>query len=305
MFEKLISWEMALRRSIARTRAGKLIRAFLPHFRPSSFLLRTTGSEKCVEVNGRQMYVDLWDSAVAHHLFVSKTWEPEETKLVSSLLRPGDVFVDIGANLGYFTLLSSGLVGETGRVFAFEPAPRNFSLLQKNVEVNRCDNVVCEQKAIADREQMIELYLSSFNFGDHRTYESHDDSDYNRGRARKRVQVHGITLDSYFPSGTHIDFIKMDIQGAEYFALHGMKRVLGDNPAVMLMMEFWPHGLHEAGVEPAMLLSELDDLGLLTHRAEPGNVVLFPRAEILRIGGEDYVNLLLSRRTELLSPHLT
>ena len=95
------------------------------------------------------MFVDLRDSAVATHLFVSKTWEPEETKLVSRLLEEGDVFVDVGANLGYFTLIASDAVGKTGRVFAFEPEPNNFSLLQKNVEVNKCANVCCERKAVS------------------------------------------------------------------------------------------------------------------------------------------------------------
>ena len=64
-----------------------------------------TGSRKKVVVNGKVMYVDLWDSAVAM-LFVSKAWEPEETQLVSSILREGDVFVDEAPNLGYFTLIA-------------------------------------------------------------------------------------------------------------------------------------------------------------------------------------------------------
>lgn len=68
-------------------------------------------------MNGKKMYVDLWDSAVSRHLFVSKSWEPEETKLISSLLKEGDVF-DVGANVGYFTLLASEVVGTTGKVFA-------------------------------------------------------------------------------------------------------------------------------------------------------------------------------------------
>lgn len=96
MFEKLISWEMALRGGSARAYAGKLIRKLLPDFRLSNFMLQTVGSRKMVVVNGKRMFVDLRDSAVSTHLFVSKTWEPEETKLVSKLLRKGDVFVDVG-----------------------------------------------------------------------------------------------------------------------------------------------------------------------------------------------------------------
>ncbi len=296
MFEKLVSWEMALRGGNARAHAGKLIRRVWPDFRLSNFLLRTTGSRKMVVVNGKKMFVDLRDSAVATHLFVSKTWEPEETKLVSRLLEEGDVFVDVGANLGYFTLIASDAVGKTGRVFAFEPEPNNFSLLQKNVEVNKCANVCCERKAVSNANQPIELHLSSFNYGDHRIYSSHDDEGYNRGEERARTQVEGVTLDSYFPSGTRIDFIKMDVQGAEYFALLGMERVLRENVDVVLMVEFWPHGLREAGVEPSAFLEKVVGPGLVPFRIDGEKLVRWSVDGILQTSGDDCVNLVLSRR---------
>jgi len=295
VFEKLISWEMGSRGGKARAYTGKLIRKLLPDFQLSSFLLRTAGSQKEVTVNGRRMFVDLWDSAVSTHLFVSKTWEPEETRLVSSLLREGDVFVDVGANVGYFTLVASDAVGKSGKVFAFEPEPKNFSLLRKNVQVNKCVNARCEQKAVNGTDHPVELYLSSFNYGDHRIFQSHDDEDYNRGRQRARTQVEGVTLDSYFAPGTRVDFIKMDVQGAEYFALQGMKRVLRDNLDVVLMMEFWPHGLKEAGVEPSRLLEEIEDLGFVSYKTHSGKLALFDRDEILQTSGDDCVNLVLSR----------
>jgi FkbM family methyltransferase len=275
---------MGSRGGKARAYTGKLIRKLLPDFRLSNFLLRTAGSQKEVLVNGRRMFVDLWDSAVSTHLFVSKTWEPEETRLVSSLLREGDVFVDVGANVGYFTLVASDAVGKSGKVFAFEPEPKNFSLLRKNVQVNKCANARCEQKAVTGTDYPVELYLSSFNY-----------EDYNRGRQRARTQVEGVTLDSYFAPGTRVDFIKMDVQGAEYFALQGMKRVLRDNPDIVLMMEFWPHGLQEAGVEPSRLLEEIEELGLVPYKAGTGKLAVFGRDEILQTGGDDCINLVLSR----------
>ncbi len=286
---------MGSRGGKARAYTGKLIRKLLPDFRLSNFLLRTAGSQKEVVVNGKRMFVDLWDSAVSTHLFVSKTWEPEETRLVSSLLREGDVFVDVGANMGYFTLVASDAVGKSGKVFAFEPEPKNFSLLRKNVQANKCANARCEQKAVTASDHPVELFLSSFNYGDHRIFQSRDDDNYNRGAQRARTQVQGVALDSYFAPGTRIDFIKMDVQGAEYFALQGMKRVLRDNPDVVLVMEFWPHGLHEAGVEPARLLEEIEALSFVSYRTGAGKLALFGRDEILQTSGDDCVNLVLSR----------
>jgi FkbM family methyltransferase len=169
-------------------------------------------------------------------------------------LHKGDVFVDIGANIGYFTLLASDAVGDTGKVFAFEPDPRNLRLLRKNVEANQCGNVWVEEKAITQAYKPLTLYLSHINFGDHRIYASHDDTLYNHGLQRSQVQVEGITLDGYLPAGSRVNFVKMDIHCAEYFALQGMKRVLRENHDVLCVMEFWPHGLLEAGASPSALL---------------------------------------------------
>ena len=221
LFEKLISWEMNLRGGTARAHAGKLIRKVWPDFRLSNFLLQAVGSEKEVTVNGKRMFVDLRDSAVSTHLFVSKTWEPVETKLVSSMLTEGDVFVDVGANVGYFTLIASEAVGSGGKVFAFEPEPNNFSLLRKNAKVNRCTNVICEQKAVTNANQPIKLYLSSFNYGDHRIFQSHDDEGYNRGRERPSEQANGVTLDSYFPPGTPHRFHQDGRAGCRIFCAAG------------------------------------------------------------------------------------
>lgn len=295
MFEKLISLEMDSRGGAARAWVGKVMRKLWPNFRLSSFLLRTVGSQKEVVVNGKRMFVDLWDSAVSTHLFVSKTWEPEETKLISGLLKEGDVFVDVGANVGYFTLVASEAVGMAGKVFAFEPEPGNFSLLQKNVQLNKCANVCCEQKAVVKANQSIQLYLSSFNYGDHRIFKSGDDENYNRGQQRQHIQVEGVALDTYFPPGTRIDFIKMDVQGAEYFALQGMQRLLRENPNVRLIMEFWPHGLREAGVEPSALLDKMDELDLIPHRIAGGSLSQCSREEIFQASGDDSVNLVFSR----------
>jgi FkbM family methyltransferase len=296
MFGKLVSIEMSLRENKARKFIGGLLRKLWPNFRLSTFLLKAGGNEQRVKVFGKWMYVDLWDSAVATNLFVNHVWEPEETNLISALLRKGDVFVDIGANIGYFTLLASGVVGSAGKVFAFEPSPRNFRLLRKNVETNRCQNVQLEAKAIMAACKPLTLHLSNINFGDHRVYASHDDATYNQGAPRSEVQVEGITLDSYFPSGVRVDLVKMDVQGAEYFALQGMKRVLLENHDILCVMEFWRHGLIEAGASPQALLQELMQLGFIMHRIDHGEVVPAPVDEILSVDEHEVVNLLLARK---------
>lgn len=296
VFGKLVSMEMSLRGNKAREFIGRMLRKLWPDFRLSTFLLKAGGNEQRIQVFGKRMYVDLWDSAVATNLFVNRVWEPEETKLILSLLHKGDVFVDVGANIGYFTLMASDAVGSAGKVFAFEPGPGNLRLLRKNVVTNRCGNVRVEANAVVEACKPVTLHLSNINFGDHRVYASRDDAMYNLGSERPEVRVDGITLDSYFPAGSRVDFVKMDIQGAEYFALQGMKRVLLENHDILCMMEFWPHGLMEAGASPSALLQELIQIGFILHRLDRGKVTPARVEEILSIDEHEVLNLLLARK---------
>ena len=90
--------------------------------------------------HGFAMNLDLAEF-VDRTIFCTGEWEPRETALISELLKPGDTFVDVGANIGYFTLLASRLVGATGKVIGIEANPRTFKLLEANVALNHCANV--------------------------------------------------------------------------------------------------------------------------------------------------------------------
>src|SRR5262249_36182110 len=150
-------------------------------------------------------------------------YEPFETGLLQNQLRPGDVVVDVGANIGYYTLLFARCVGPRGRVFAFEPDQTNFDLLRRNVERNGYTNVTLVRKAVAAQSGKLRLYLCEDNKGDHRTYDSHD--------GRPSLEIDAVSLDDYFAGERgSIALIKMDIQGAEEGALRGMRRLLADNP---------------------------------------------------------------------------
>jgi tRNA/tmRNA/rRNA uracil-C5-methylase (TrmA/RlmC/RlmD family) len=94
-----------------------------------------------VEVHGCKLFLQPGKDVISDCLAQDKVWEPFETHIASTELNQGDVILDLAANIGYFTSLFSKLVGEQGKVFAFEPNPDNFALLQRNVEVNNCTNV--------------------------------------------------------------------------------------------------------------------------------------------------------------------
>jgi FkbM family methyltransferase len=183
-----------------------------------------------------------------------KIWEPVVTAYSLDTVKPGQNPIDIGAHIGYFTLIMSKLVGDRGRVFAFEPEPSNFDLLRKNLRLNRTRNVVAERKAVSDRAGRAELHVSSRNTGDHRLYGS--------PALRAVHEVDTLTLDGYFAGNDGpVHFVKIDTQGLEPKILDGMGTLIERNrPWLALVIEFSPGLLRSSGCEVGDLLSRLERL---------------------------------------------
>ena len=185
---------------------------------------------------------------------VNRTYEPLTTKLIIDSIAPGGTIIDVGANIGYYTLVAARSAGPRGKVFAFEPDPTNFELLKRNVSANAYTTVVTVNKAVSNRTGTAALYLDEFNRGDHRMYDSHDGRSY--------VRVDAVRLDDFFrPSSPKVDVVKIDIQGAEAWAVEGMSDLLKTTGDVVLFTEFWPQGLHRCGVEAEDYLQSLAALG--------------------------------------------
>ena len=219
-----------------------------------------------VEVQGHQMFLDSIDTL---HLRTNGIFEPLETELVAKEVKEGDFVLDIGANIGYYTLILARLVGPKGRVFAFEPDPDNFALLKANVILNDYRNVILVRKAVGDRDELAKLYLSEDNKGDHRLYDSQD--------GRSSIAVECVRLDSYFQYYTgKIDFIKMDIQGGEWAAVQGMRTLLQRFKNVRMITEFWPIGLRRFGVEPEEYLRLLQNHGYSLYNVDEQSRTIEP-----------------------------
>ncbi len=158
------------------------------------------------------------------------------TRIVLEYLNQGDVFVDIGAHFGYYTLLGSHLVGQDGAVHAFEPTPSTFSVLQKN---SRQSNIFINNTALAEQAAIRDFYdaglkLSAFN-GFFRP-------DIEGFKNIKQYQVKCVTIDDYFREKNNLpDFIKMDAEGAELKILAGAKNIIqAKHPLITL--ETGDHG---------------------------------------------------------------
>jgi FkbM family methyltransferase len=217
-----------------------------------------------VRVEGLRMHVDLRDQSIAVGMYIYRAYEPLETGFIRKTLRPGDIFVDIGANIGYYSVRGAKLVGSSGRVIAVEPDLYNSELLRRNATANGVAGIVRHVRVALGAEKSVgRLYRSPVNFGDHRVY----DSDT---QTRETVEICIEPLDEVVGGLglSRIDLVKMDVQGYEHQALRGMTEVLRSAKPTILT-EFWPDGIRAAGGSPEALLEILAGAGysafLLTH----------------------------------------
>ena len=192
-------------------------------------------------IGGHRMYIDKDDRVISLELILSGKWEKFEASLFEQNIKPGNIVIDIGAHIGYYTLIAAKRVGPKGKVYAFEPLPKNFELLKKNVEVNGYKNVVLVNKAVSNKNGKSKLFLSNEdNFGDQRIYDPEGN--------RRSTSIRTIKLDTFFKNKEkRINVIKMDIQGSEVKALTGASEVLRKNKKMKILTEFWPRGLYLSG----------------------------------------------------------
>jgi FkbM family methyltransferase len=148
------------------------------------------------------------------NLLLTEISNSKEISFCNKQIQKNMNVIDIGANIGYYTVHLSNLVGSNGTVFAFEPDPLNFSILEKNVKLNDCKNVVLINKAVSNSCGATTLFQNSENSGGH--------SLINSENIQKTITVDTITLDDYFKNITiSIDLVKIDVEGAEDFVING------------------------------------------------------------------------------------
>jgi len=177
-----------------------------------------------------------------------------EISLLKKFIKPGDTVLDIGANVGFYTRIISGLAGKDGYVHAFEPDPVNYRHLSDSVK--NLKNVSINNAAVNNVPGELKLYTSNLLNVDHRSYPVDDFGT--------TFTVKAETIDQYM-AGRRVNFIKMDIQGAEFFALEGMKQTLDSNSDIMMLTEFWPFALKKSGCPVEKFQQFLKDRGFLFY----------------------------------------
>lgn len=201
--------------------------------------------------------------------------EVETITQLDKLAAPGMTMLDIGAHVGYYSRRYAKILGENGRIFAFEPHPRTFATLQHNVK--RLPQVTAVQLALAEHEGTAELhdYLMMSASGSLHYDESmaalqksqmHDTDIAPRiGHtfSAQTFTVRTTPVDDFLATRgiQQVDLVKMDIEGAEIGALRGMQQTIANSPNLKLVMEYNPQALKAFGHEPIAALNEVQAFG--------------------------------------------
>jgi len=173
--------------------------------------------------------------------FIVMTKHEEE---IIGLFSPekGNTVVDVGAHMGRYTITSSKSVGASGLVIAFEAHPYNFRILQHNLKLNKLKNVIALNWAVYSKKSRLKLYLPDEDLGytmHHSLMTNYLSTKYNKDIERRYVEVESDTLDNLLKSRaiTKVDWMKIDVEGAEYEVLKGAKEILSANKPMSILVE--------------------------------------------------------------------
>jgi len=199
-------------------------------------------------------------SAMAAQLWTDTNHNRDDRELLAALLQPGDVVVDVGANIGALTVAVAWAVGPEGHVYAIEANPTTFAHLQENVEFNELTNVTCLQYAASSDTVPL-------GFSDNARSDTMNMVD-----ATGPLTVPAAPLDALIPQEIEVALLKIDVEGYERFVLEGAPSTLARTRQIYI--EVWDHHFERFGYRTEDVLHALSDAGFETHRLGDGSRLL-------------------------------
>jgi FkbM family methyltransferase len=246
---------------------GRRISGYL--HRPCTYLGEQTILTQTVF--GQLLHLDARDTSLLPSLVVRGYWEPGVTRALLRLVRPGQHVVEVGANVGWYSLLFASRVAPGGSVTAFDANPRMVELLRRTLAANGYAAAVrVVPLAVTDRPGRATLHRLQRQQGSSSLYAFAAADLAVWDDQTVPLEVEATSLDAFFGSdGPPPDLIKIDAEGAEPAILAGMQRLLERAPRVQLVLEFRPDVLARAGHDPHAFLTSLVCLGFRLHAITP------------------------------------
>jgi FkbM family methyltransferase len=208
--------------------------------------------------------IDLYpEGEIAEFLEVQRSFERTELALVGAYLKPGMNVVDVGANIGLYSIFCAKLAGQAGTTWAFEPSGESFARLQKNLALNQCTRVRPVQIALGDQTNAVLTLKSDPGFGDaYRYLAVYPEGGGKNGEGVESVEV--TTLDAWAERNglAQLDFLKVDVEGGEYKVFLGAKEIMRASPNLAILFESDPGWCERSGCSQQDTFSLLRSIGL-------------------------------------------
>jgi FkbM family methyltransferase len=240
-----ISSTIVLRLALGKTRSKRLILKRELDFGAvwyESFIFWKRGEKKTHELLKFKMPKYNFEFYCRKNKDDFKTMTFHEDDILEYHFTPkeGDIVIDVGAYIGLYTIIASKRVGENGKVVAIEADPDNFDLLNRNIQLNKLSNVIALNYAVYSKEKKVKLYLPSG--GEESSYKKYNNIIYDRVHSEEKfVEVKANTLDYLVQSNMikqeSVNWIKIDVEGAEYEVLSGAKEILSKSSDITLLIE--------------------------------------------------------------------
>ncbi|MCC6773783.1 MAG: FkbM family methyltransferase [Gemmatimonadaceae bacterium] len=206
-------------------------------------------------------------------LTAGQLYESETSNFIGSILQPGDTFIDIGAHVGYFTMLASTLVGPAGAVYWFEPELSNYAHLLEHIEINAATNVRPLHMAVGASPGTADFFVNADNDGGHALWEvgRHPFNERTR-QAPVARKVFVTSLDHIFEQRDMrtLKAIKIDAEGAEFAILVGARELLRRTRIPFIVAEINRFGLESMGASERHVREFMTELGYETYLFQPG-----------------------------------
>ena len=207
----------------------------------------------------RKIKINLYFDSVLCLLIYCDNFEWRERQFLNDYLRSGDIFVDIGANIGLFTLIASFRVGDNGKVYSFEPCLKTFQRLVGNVELNRMNNVKCSQMALSDRPGQIQMNLALDGYDAWNSL-----AQPTAGSSFATEMVRAVRWDDFVREHNlmgRVNLMKIDVEGWESHVLSGGIETFSRQDAPVLQVEFTDQASQSAGTSCQALYRQLEEFG--------------------------------------------
>lgn len=248
-------------------------------------------------IYGIKYLLDPLDLIIAPNLIIYRQWEADLSVLLSGACTPETVFVDVGANFGYFTCLLGSRIGRSGsgQVFCVEPNPAMAGLLHKNISINwSMAPIQVFECAAAEVEGTVDFLIPKNRASN---------AALGNGRdilptGTDAIKVRSAPLDQMIPVNIKVDLMKIDVEGFEYLALEGARRIILESPNIKIVLEWSKPQFESAGYSAEQLIEQFERLEL-----KPFSIPQDFKFESLAAGplsaeallAESYANIVLAR----------